>query len=370
MSAAAPLLPEMIVDSFAGGGGASEGIKIATGRGPDLAINHDAHAVQVHQLNHPHCLHLCEDVFEVDPCSVCAGRRVGLAWFSPDCTHFSRAKSGKPVDSKIRGLAWVVRDWAKAVHPRVNIIENVQEFLDWGPLDENDKPIKARKGETFRRWVAALRAEGYAVDWKILVASDYGAPTSRERLFIIARNDGLPIVWPEPTHGKDGLEPVGAHTCIDWTIMGTLVTETSNVLKTRQRLEQGNQRYLVNDPDPYITRLPDGRLVGAWIARHYTGMVGRSIREPMSTITKVDHHGLVTTELIPDRKGPIKYRGKKYRLGDTYHRMLQPRELATAMSFGEEYALIGNKRAQTARIGNAVCPLLAAAVVAANYTPE
>lgn len=184
---------EIILDSFAGGGGASFGIEEALGRAPDIAVNHDAQAIAMHAANHPSTKHYCEDVWKVDPVKVCAGRPVGLAWFSPDCKHFSKAKGGKPVSKKIRGLAWIVVKWAKLVKPRVIILENVEEFATWGPLAEDGRPCPMRKGLTFRRWVAQLRNLGYAVDWRELVAAEYGTPTTRKRLFLVARCDGLDI---------------------------------------------------------------------------------------------------------------------------------------------------------------------------------
>jgi DNA (cytosine-5)-methyltransferase 1 len=212
---------ELIVDNFAGGGGASTGIETALGRPIDIAINHDPEALAMHAVNHPYTLHLCENVWKVDILKVVAGRKVGLAWFSPDCKHFSKAKGGKPVEKKIRGLAWVALKWAGLVKPRVIMLENVEEFQTWGPL-VNNKPCPHRKGQTFKRWVTQLRNLGYVVEWRELRACDYGAPTIRKRLFIIARRDGKPIVWPEETHGTAGnlfLKPYRtAADCIDWSV--------------------------------------------------------------------------------------------------------------------------------------------------------
>lgn len=200
---------ELIVDSFAGGGGASMGIEIATGRSPDYAINHDPEALTMHEVNHPGTIHLCEDVWAVDPVAVCAGRKVGLAWFSPDCKHFSKAKGGKPVSKKIRGLAWVVVKWAQTVRPRVIILENVEEFQGWGPINDDGKPCPLRKGLTFRRWKARLEGLGYVVEHRELKACDYGAPTTRKRLFLVARCDDIKIHWPESTHGPLAYCPIG-----------------------------------------------------------------------------------------------------------------------------------------------------------------
>ena len=197
------LLPgEIVADNFAGDGGASSGIEAAIGRPCDLAINHDPEAIAVHKANHPGTKHFCQDIYTVDPVEACGGRPVGLAWFSPDCTHHSRARGGKPRSKKLRDLAWVVTGWAEKVRPRVIFVENVEEFENWGPLDENNKPIKARAGETFRAWLAKFSELGYQVEYRSLVAADYGTPTTRRRLFLVARCDGRPIVWPEQTHGE------------------------------------------------------------------------------------------------------------------------------------------------------------------------
>lgn len=224
-------LREIIVDNFAGGGGASTGIAIAIGRSVDIAINHDPAAIAMHKANHPETEHYCESVWEVDPVKAVRGRTVGLAWFSPDCKHFSKAKGGKPVEKKIRGLAWVAIKWAKLVKPRVIILENVEEFKTWGPLKADDKgdlyPDPNAKGQTFDLFIKALEKQGYIVNFRELKACDYGAPTIRKRFFMVARCDGKQIVWPEPTHGDtDGLEVimgllkpwVPAAEVIDWSI--------------------------------------------------------------------------------------------------------------------------------------------------------
>jgi DNA (cytosine-5)-methyltransferase 1 len=191
---------ELIVDNFAGAGGASLGIEAALGRAVDIAVNHSPLMLAIHRANHPHTRHLCEDVWDVVPLAVTRGRSVGLAWFSPDCKHFSKAKGGKPLSKRIRGLAWVVIRWAREVKPRVIILENVEEFVTWGPLDQAGNVIKAKKGQTFLRWKAMLRNLGYEVEHRELVAADFGVPTTRKRFFLIARSDGRPIRWPERTH--------------------------------------------------------------------------------------------------------------------------------------------------------------------------
>jgi DNA (cytosine-5)-methyltransferase 1 len=174
---------ELIVDGFAGGGGASTGIEMALGVSPDIAINHDPEAIALHMANHPYTRHYISDIFEVDPLIATMGRPVGLFWISPDCKHHSKAKGGKPRDNKIRSLAWVAVKWAKAVKPRVIMLENVEEFQHWCPLDGNCQPDKKKKGETFNKFIGELESFGYSVKWKELKACDYGAPTIRKRLF-------------------------------------------------------------------------------------------------------------------------------------------------------------------------------------------
>ena len=199
---------ELIVDNFAGGGGASTGIEEATGFSVDIAINHDPKAVAMHKANHPNAKHYCEDVWQVDPVQVCNGHPVGLTWFSPDCKHFSKAKGGKPKDKNIRGLAWVACRWAGLVRPRVIMLENVEEFKTWGPLNRGHHPIKTKQGKTFNKFVSQLQDLGYEVQFRELVAADYGAPTMRKRFFMVARCDKRPIIWPEPTHAPADSEAV------------------------------------------------------------------------------------------------------------------------------------------------------------------
>lgn len=291
----ATMFDELIVDNFAGAGGASKGIEAAAGRCVDIAINHDQHSVKCHKINHPHTHHLCEDVFDVDPIAATAGRPVGLAWFSPDCKHFSRAKGGKPVQKKIRGLAWIVVKWAKLVRPRIIILENVREFQDWGPLTADNRPCPDRKGDTFRRWKAQLQHLGYIVDHRVLNAADFGAPTHRRRFFLVARCDGKPIEWPLPTHGPGRKPYRTAAECIDWTIPCPSIFLTkaeSRVLrvvrplaeKTMRRIAMGLKRYVIDNPKPFIVTCnhsgPDFR--------------GQSVDEPFKTVTgSRDAHGLV-----------------------------------------------------------------------------
>ena len=270
----------LIVDNFAGGGGASPGIEAALGRPVDIAINHDPGAIAMHTVNHPQTLHYCESVWDVDPVKVCGGRSVALAWFSPDCKHFSKAKGGKPVEKKIRGLAWVVLRWAAKVRPRVIMLENVEEFQTWGPL-VNNRPCPARKGETFRRWIQQLKALGYQVEYRELRACDYGAPTIRKRLFVIARCDGEPIVWPAPMHGP-GLKPYRtAAEIIDWSIPVKSIFGRKRPLaeNTMRRIAKGIQRFVIEHPDPFIAPVD----ASPFITEHANGSSQRNmpIDEPL-----------------------------------------------------------------------------------------
>ncbi len=285
---------ELIVDNFAGGGGASLGMEWALGRSPDIAINHDAQAVAMHAANHPTTRHYVEDVWKVDPKKACGGKPVGLAWFSPDCKHFSKAKGGKPVSKKIRGLAWIVVKWAKAVKPRVICLENVEEFQDWGPLGDDDRPDKLRRGHTFQRWKAQLENLGYQVEWRELVAADYGAPTTRKRLFLVARCDGKPIRWPAKTHDQHGRYGLpkwrAAAECIDWSLPCHSIFLTPEEAKpfgirrpladnTMRRIYRGLMKFVINNPQPFIVGLAHGEFKdGSGGAR------SRSIDEPLTTI--------------------------------------------------------------------------------------
>lgn len=268
---------ELIIDNFAGGGGASTGIELALGRHVDIAINHDPEAVAMHTANHPQTRHYCESVWEVDPLEVTQGRPVGLVWLSPDCKHFSKAKGGKPVEKKIRGLAWVALRWAAKVKPRLIMLENVEEFVTWGPLAEGPDgkmyPCPKRKGRDFNAFCNALRKHGYAVEHRELRASDYGTPTIRKRLFLIARRDGQPIVWPEPTHGdpmgqtvkKRKLKPWRtAAECIDWSIPCPSIFERNKPLAdaTCRRIAKGIMRYVINTATPFIVNTRNGERIG------------------------------------------------------------------------------------------------------------
>lgn len=286
----------VVIDLFAGGGGASEGIRRALGRCPVVAVNHDPAAIVMHAANHPSTLHLTESVFATKPKIAAAGREVDLLWASPDCTHFSKAKGGKPRSKEIRSLAWVVVDWAREVAPRIIMLENVREILGWGPLDENDQPIKARAGETWREFVAALEGAGYRVEWRVLRAADYGAPTTRDRLFLVARRDGLPIRWPEPTHGKGRAHPWrSAAECIDWSIPCPSIFERKKPLAdaTQKRIAEGLRRYVLG-PKARPFLVP----VKTWGGG---GNDPRDIESPMRTTTtsKGGEHAVVSPVVAP-----------------------------------------------------------------------
>lgn len=288
----AGLFDELLVDNFAGGGGASEGIAKALGRAVDIAINHDAAALAMHSANNPDTLHLAENVWDADPIALTAGRSVGLAWFSPDCKHFSKAKGGRPVSKRIRGLAWVVLRWAATVRPRVIILENVEEFTTWGPLDADERPCPRRRGETFRSWVHQLRGLGYEIEWRELRACDYGAPTIRKRLFIIARCDGMPIVWPVPTHGPGLIPYRTAAECIDWSIPCPSIFERKRPLaeNTLRRIANGIRRFVIEAKQPFI------------VTCNHSGpeFRGQAVTKPMCTLTASrDAHGLVVPYTVP-----------------------------------------------------------------------
>ena len=361
-----PLSGELAIDLFAGGGGASTGIEQAIGRHVDIAINHDPEAIALHSVNHPQTRHYVSDVFEVDPLVVTAGQPVGLLWASPDCKHFSKAKGGKPVSKKIRSLAWVVIKWAKAVRPRMIFLENVEEFQTWGPLGADERPCPLRKGQTFARWKKSLEQLGYVVEHRELRACDYGAPTIRKRLFLVARLDGQPIVWPAPTHGAPASLQVKAKKlqpwrtaaeCIDWSIPCPSIFERKKPLAdaTLRRIAKGLMRYVVESASPFIVtnttghpgattteplrtvttgghhalviptlvqtgygeragqapraldiEAPIGTLVGsqkhalvsAFLAKHYTGVVGSDMGAPIGTVTTADHHSVVAAHLV------------------------------------------------------------------------
>lgn len=501
---------ELVVDNFAGGGGASEGIEQALGRSVDLAINHDATAIAVHTANHPGSEHAVADVWDIDPEQATNGMPVGLAWFSPDCRHHSKAKGGRPVSKSVRGLAWVAARWAAKVKPRVIVLENVEEFLDWGPLikdaDGKTRPCPKRKGQTFNGFVRSLRRHGYQVDWRILRACDYGAPTIRKRLFLIARRDGLPIAWPKPTHADPKLPAMQrrnlkswrtAAECIDWSLPCPSIFGRKKPLATAtlNRIAKGVMRFVVEHQQPFIVKLnhtaayytpfrgqslleplqtittaPGYALVtpfitecanassqrnmaadeplrtqcaqvkgghfavvSAFLAKHYTGVVGADLRDPLPTVTTTDHNALVSAFMInmkgsqrsaKDAREPltticastthayltaaflapyygsgetgrdirqpaptvttkdrlqlvtVMIDGEQYAIVDIGMRMLQPHELAKAQGFPDHYQFAEidgkplAKHKQVRLIGNSVCPPLARAIVEANFTHE
>ena len=323
-------MKELFIDNFAGGGGASTGIEMAIGRSVDIAINHDPDAIAMHKANHPASKHYCEDVWQVDPVEACAGDPVALAWFSPDCKHFSRAKGGKPVDKNIRGLAWVAIKWAYTVRPKVVMLENVPEIQTWGPLGKDGKPIKERAGETFMGFILALtdgipawhpayqemcdalsieptsemaqklqKGLGYKVQHRTLKSCDYGAPTTRTRFYLIARCDGRPIVWAEPTHAPKDSEAVKQglklpyHTaaeCIDWSIPAQSIFERKKPLaeNTMRRIARGIQKFVIDNPKPFIVT----------VNHSGEGFRGQSTDEPLGTITAKNGYGVVTPTIM------------------------------------------------------------------------
>jgi DNA (cytosine-5)-methyltransferase 1 len=315
----------LIIDNFAGGGGASTGIELALGRSPDLAVNHDPEAVAMHEANHPSTRHLCGDVWDVDPVRVCSGRPVALAWFSPDCKHHSKAKGGKPRDAKIRGLAWVVVRWARAVRPAVIMLENVEEFADWGPLRDDGTPHPDRKGWTFRRWVGSLEAAGYVVESRELRACDYGAPTTRKRLFVIARRDGLPIVWPSPTHGPGRRPYRTAADCIDWSLPCPSIFERERPLadKTLARIARGIRRFVIESARPFIVP-----------TAHAGDHRVHSIDEPLRTVCggRRGDHALVAPTLIQTGYGE--------RPGQSPRSLDLNAPLGTVVGCGAKHALV------------------------------
>ncbi len=332
---------ELFVDNFAGGGGASTGIEMAIGRSVDIAINHDRDAIAMHKANHPNTKHFCEDVWAVDPKSACEGKSVALAWFSPDCTHFSRAKGGKPVDKNIRGLAWVTIRWAHEVSPRVIMLENVPEIQTWGPLGEDNKPIKERAGETFEGFVLALtkgipkqhpafsemcsaleisedskmadnlsKGLGYDLEYRILRSCDYGAPTTRTRIYIIARSDGKKIIWPEATHApKDTLEvAVGdkkpyrtAAECIDWSIPAQSIFNRNKPLceATMKRIAKGFEKFVLNEKEPFMV---DEKYIPFLIQYHSetskSEVRGQSVDEPLMTVDTSNRYAVIMPYIV------------------------------------------------------------------------
>ena len=482
---------ELIIDSFAGGGGASTGIEMATGLSVDIAINHDPEAIRMHKTNHPDTEHYCESVWDVDPVKACKGDPVALAWFSPDCKHFSKAKGGKPKDKNIRGLAWVALRWAGKVRPRVIMLENVEEFKTWGPLNRAHRPIKAKQGVTFRKFVSQLESLGYQVEYRELAAADYGAPTMRKRFFLIARCDSRPITWPEPTHGPaDSPEVVaglrkpymGAYTQIDFSLPCPSIFDTAEEIKekygiravrplaekTLNRIARGIRKFVLDASDPFVVQDEEkvfspaliqyhseitkdevrGQgievpimtvdasnrygLVASFLHKYYDGGykgAGDDIKNPLPTVTAVDHNSLCAATLIQmnnhcdgrdiseplptitagdghfgevmaylikyygqgtgqdikepldtvtaqDRFGLVTIQGVDYQIVDIGLRMLEPKELYGCQGFPDDYIIDRDytwktypRSEQVKRCGNAVCPPIPAALVRANL-PE
>jgi len=348
----------LIIDSFAGGGGASTGIELALGRSPDVAINHDPVALAMHSANHPDTLHLTSSVYAVDPADlVRPGQRVGLAWFSPDCKHHSKAKGGKPLDRNIRDLAWVVVHYAERIRPEIIMLENVEEFQDWCPLTADNKPDLTQRGATFAAWVKRLKRLGYRVQWRQLRACDYGAPTIRKRLFLIARRDGRPIVWPDPTHGAPGSPGViagarkpwrTAAEIIDWSIPCPSIFDRSEQImakygiravrpladNTLRRIARGVMRYVIEAAEPFVVNVANSKTTGrgpnVWSqnepVRTLTSSPGFAVvvpsllayygdgeggldrsqdpRVPLTTVTTANRHALIAAFLAQHNGGP------------------------------------------------------------------
>ena len=318
------------IELFAGAGGAAQGALRALGKSPDIAINHSPSALAMYKANHPPSKVLPASVWDADPAQLVAGRQVRLLWLSPDCRHHSKAKGSAPVSQSVRSLADVSLPWLQAARPQVFALENVPEFLEWGPLVDG-KPDKARSGDDFRRWVSQQENEGYALDWRTLDAADYGVPQHRLRLWLVGRRDGDPIRWPEPTHGPGRTHPWRpASEVIDWSLPMLSIFATPSQARawarqhgrrtprrplaaaTQRRLAAGLVRFVLQDPQPFVSKFygtsighslqvplstisSQGNhhaLILPWLAKHYTGAVGSSVREPLSTITAVDHHSL------------------------------------------------------------------------------
>lgn len=297
------LVDEIIVDNFAGGGGASTGIELATGRRVAIAINHDPDAIRMHRTNHPYTEHLQASVWDVAPVAECRGRPVGLAWFSPDCKHFSKAKGAALVDRKIRGLAWITLRWAAKVRPRVIILENVEEFQTWGPV-RRGKPVKKLAGTTFRKFISQLEALGYTVEFRELVAADFGAPTSRKRFYLIARCDGKPIVWPKPTHSKTGADGLpkwrSAAEIIDWNLpCPSVFASKAEImatygLKAVRPLAKNTMRRIIRGVDKFTVR--SGK---PFIVQQKFQNAAQNIEKPLTTVTAVGAHELCKPLLAP-----------------------------------------------------------------------
>lgn len=285
----------LIIDCFAGGGGASVGIEMALGRPVDIAINHDPQAILIHKTNHPQTLHLTEDIFKVDLEKYVQGQHVALMWASPDCTSHSKAKGGQPRKQGLRILPWAVYKHAKKILPDVIIMENVEEIQQWGPLDENGRPIPERKGEKYQKFISSMQSLGYDFDSRELVAADYGAPTTRKRWYAIFRRDGKPIVWPEPTHSKTGTDGkkkwVPVSSILNFSDLGKSIFGRKKPLaeNTMRRTARGLEKFVFNNPEPFIIQV-----------NHSGGNFrGQSIHDPMPTITQKHGFGVITPVEVP-----------------------------------------------------------------------
>lgn len=392
---------DLIIDCFAGGGGASVGIEMALGRPVDIAINHDPDAILMHKTNHPDTLHLTEDIFKVDLKKYVKNRHVSLMWASPDCTSHSKAKGGKPRERGLRILPWAVYKHAKAILPDVILMENVEEIQQWGPLDDEGHPIKERRGEDYKKFITAMKSLGYRFDCRELVAADYGAPTTRKRWYAIFRRDGKEIVWPTPNHFKDR-EPLWKQCgdYIDLSDLGKSIFDRKKPLAdaTMKRIANGIRKYITDNPTPYIvnnkeatafliqyhgeTKKGDSRgqlltepiktidtsnrygLVTAFVTKFYKSGIGQGCDEPLHTITTSGHFGLISAFLIKyygsggscqsvdsplatittkDRFGlvnvVIDIDGEQYILKDVFLRMLKPEELKLMQGFPEDYII-------------------------------
>lgn len=293
----------LIIDCFAGGGGASVGIEMALGKEVDIAVNHDPMAILMHKTNHPDTLHLTEDIFKVNLRKYVNGRHVDLMWASPDCTSHSKAKGGQPRAKGLRILPWAVYKHAKDIKPDVIIMENVEEIQQWGPLDDKGHPIKEKAGQDYKRFITAMMSLGYRMESRELIAADYGAPTTRKRWYAIFRSDELPITWPEQTHFKDGKpkwKECGDY--IDWSDIGQSIFDRKKPLAeaTCKRIANGIRKYIIDNPEPYIVKVGDS-ILAAYIDKAYGGNYkgcGSDMHKPLSTITTVDHNRLVTAFLI------------------------------------------------------------------------
>lgn len=420
----------LVVDLYAGGGGGSVGMEAALRRPVDIAINHSKTALAVHEANHPRTTHFVSDLFEVEPRMATHGRSVFAIWASPSCVFFSRARAGLPKNNQERSHADVVIKWVEQTNPQLLFLENVTEFLSWGPLYPDDypiaklrnKPIPERKGEDFIAWKQKLEALGYSVDWRVLNSADYGAPTSRKRLFVVARRDGQPIAWPTPTHGLGLIPYRSAAECIDWSLPIPSIFDRKKALaeKTHERIAEGVRRYVIESSEPFLAPLTTvvaesvkHAAVAAFITKHYSGVFGQPLTLPTGTITATDHHALTAVTLAKFRgtaanqpmscdiraplptisaggvhvaavaallskfgvtPKPIMIGDEAYGIADIGMRMLKPHELLLAQfgSFADGYDISAAKtdEKKVRLIGNSVPPEVVQALVAANVRVE